>query len=138
MHHTLNHFNSKSVKNPYFCLYFQCEKLTGNEIFLSQYISNHLFTLIYHLGLIQDIQYLVSIILNNVTNFHIHTAICFSVIPIFWQMGRSFLFDLPNMADSAIMRNFNVVVCAEILPRDFLQTLGNYRVYQKGYKFVGL
>ena len=35
MHHTLTHFNSKSVKNPYFCRYFQCEKLTGNEIFLS-------------------------------------------------------------------------------------------------------
>ena len=24
----------KSVKNPYFCIYFQCEKLIGNEIFL--------------------------------------------------------------------------------------------------------
>ena len=35
MHHTLTHFNSKSAKNPYFCIYFQCEKLTGNEIFLS-------------------------------------------------------------------------------------------------------
>ena len=35
MHHTLTHFNSKSVKNSYFCIYFQCEKLTGNEIFLS-------------------------------------------------------------------------------------------------------
>ena len=35
MHHTLTHFNSESVKNPYFCIYFQCEKLTGNEIFLS-------------------------------------------------------------------------------------------------------
>ena len=35
MHHTLTHFKSKSVKNPYFCMYFQCEKLTGNEIFLS-------------------------------------------------------------------------------------------------------
>ena len=34
-HHTLTHFNSKSVKNPYFCINFQCEKLTGNEIFLS-------------------------------------------------------------------------------------------------------
>ena len=34
MHHTLTHFNSKSVKNPYFCKYFQFEKLTGNEIFL--------------------------------------------------------------------------------------------------------
>ena len=34
MHHTLTHFNLKSVKNPYFCIYFQCEKLTGNEIFL--------------------------------------------------------------------------------------------------------
>ena len=84
MHHTLTHFNSKSVKNPYFCIYFQCEKLTGNEIFLSWYISNHLFTLIYHLGLIQDIQYLVSIILNNVTNFHVDTAISFSVKVIFW------------------------------------------------------
>ena len=84
MHHTLTHFNLKSVKNPYFCIYFQCEKLTGNEIFLSKYISVHLFTLIYHLGLIQDICYLVSIILNNVTNFHVHIAICFSVIPIFW------------------------------------------------------
>ena len=84
MHHTLTHFNSKSVKNPYFCRYFQCEKLTGNEIFLSLYISNHLFALIYHLGLIQDIQYLVSIILNNVTNFHVHTAISVSVILIFW------------------------------------------------------
>ena len=34
MHHTLTHFNSKSVKNPYFCIHFQCEKLTGNKIFL--------------------------------------------------------------------------------------------------------
>ena len=34
MHHTLTYFNSKSVKNPYFVIYFQCEKLTGNEIFL--------------------------------------------------------------------------------------------------------
>ena len=23
MHHTLTHFNSKSVKNPYFCIYFK-------------------------------------------------------------------------------------------------------------------
>ena len=35
MHRTQTHFNSNSVKNPYFCIYFQCEKLTGNEIFLS-------------------------------------------------------------------------------------------------------
>ena len=35
MHHTLTHFNSKSVKSPYFCIYFQCEKLTGIKIFLS-------------------------------------------------------------------------------------------------------
>ena len=35
IHHTLTHFNSKSVKNPNFCLFFECEKLTGNEIFLS-------------------------------------------------------------------------------------------------------
>ena len=35
MHHTLVHSNSKSVKNSYFCIYFQCKKLTGNEIFLS-------------------------------------------------------------------------------------------------------
>ena len=85
MHHTLTHFNSKSVKNPYFCLYFQCEKLTGNEIFLSYYILSHsVFTLTYHLGLIQDIQYLLSMISNNVTNFHVHTAISFSVILIFW------------------------------------------------------
>ena len=35
MHHTLTHFNSKSVKNPYFFIYFQSEKLTGNKIFLS-------------------------------------------------------------------------------------------------------
>ena len=34
MHHTLTYFNSKSVKNQYFCIYFQCEKLTGNETFL--------------------------------------------------------------------------------------------------------
>ena len=34
MHHTLTCFNSKSVKNSYFCIYFGCEKLTGNEIFL--------------------------------------------------------------------------------------------------------
>ena len=34
VHHTLTHFNSKSVKNPYFCMYFKCEKLTGKEIFL--------------------------------------------------------------------------------------------------------
>ena len=37
-----------------------------------------------HLGLIQDNQYLVSIILNNVTNIHVHTAISFRVILIFW------------------------------------------------------
>ena len=35
MHHTLTHFNSKSVKDPYFCIYFQCAKLIGNEIFTS-------------------------------------------------------------------------------------------------------
>ena len=35
MHRTLTHFYSESVKNSYFCIYFQCEKLTGNEIFLS-------------------------------------------------------------------------------------------------------
>ena len=35
MLHTPSHFNSKSVKNPNFCIYFQCEKLTGNEICLS-------------------------------------------------------------------------------------------------------
>ena len=81
MHHKLTHFNSKSVKNPYFCIYFQCENWKRN---FSWYISNHLFTLIYHLGLIQDIQYLVSIILNNVTNFHVHTVISFPVILIFW------------------------------------------------------
>ena len=33
MHRTLTHFNSKSVNNPY-CIYFQCEKLTGNEMCL--------------------------------------------------------------------------------------------------------
>ena len=84
MHHTLTYFNSKSVKNPYFCIYFQCEKLTGNEIFLGWYISVHLFTLIYHLGLIEDIYYLVSIILDNIINFHVHTAICLLVISVFW------------------------------------------------------
>ena len=42
MHHTLTNFNSKSVKNPYFCIYFQCEKLTGNEIF-----SVSIFEIIY-------------------------------------------------------------------------------------------
>ena len=35
IHHTLTHINLKSVKNLYFCKYFECEKLTGNEIFLS-------------------------------------------------------------------------------------------------------
>ena len=35
MHHTFTHFNSKSVKNPYFYICFQCERLTGNEVFLS-------------------------------------------------------------------------------------------------------
>ena len=35
MHHTLTHFNLKSVNNPYFCIYFHCQKLTENEIFLS-------------------------------------------------------------------------------------------------------
>ena len=35
MHHILTHFNSKSVKTYIFGIYFQCEKLTGNEIFLS-------------------------------------------------------------------------------------------------------
>ena len=77
------YFNSKSVKNLYFCIYFQCEKLTGNEVFLVWYISVHLFKLIYHLSLIQEIYYLVSVKLNNVINFHVHTAICFPVIPIF-------------------------------------------------------
>ena len=75
----------------------------------SQYISVHLFTLIYHLCLIQDICYLASIILNNVTNFHVHTAICFSVIYRFsgrW-VGASRI-DLPNMADFAIMHNLKV------------------------------
>ena len=38
MHHTLTYFNLKSVKNPYFCIYFQCKTLTGNKIFLSKYI----------------------------------------------------------------------------------------------------
>ena len=43
MHHILTHFNSKYVKNQYLCIYFQCEKLTGNEIFLSilQIIYSH-------------------------------------------------------------------------------------------------
>ena len=47
MHHTLTYLNSKSVKNPYlFACMFQCEKLTGNEIFLSifQVIYSHVFT----------------------------------------------------------------------------------------------
>ena len=35
MDHTLTHFKSKSVENPYFCMNFQCENVTGNEIFLS-------------------------------------------------------------------------------------------------------
>ena len=35
MHHTLTYFNWKCFKNPYFCIYFQCEKLTGKEIFLN-------------------------------------------------------------------------------------------------------
>ena len=86
MHHTLTYFNSKSVKNPYFWMYFQCEKLTGNELFLGIF-ENHLLTPIYHLGLIQDIQYLVDIILNNVTNFHVHTAISFPVILFFCKMA---------------------------------------------------
>ena len=42
MHHTLTHFNSKSVTNPYVCIYFQCEKLTGNKIF-----SVSIFQIIY-------------------------------------------------------------------------------------------
>ena len=43
MHHTLTHFNSKVAKNPYFCIYFQCEELTGNELFLSifQFTYSH-------------------------------------------------------------------------------------------------
>ena len=105
MHHTLTHFNSKSVKNPYFCLHFRCEKLTGNEIVVNQCISVHLFTLIYHLGLIQDMWYLVSIILNNFTKFYVHTAVSFSFITIFWYMGRNFSIDLPNPADFEIMHN---------------------------------
>ena len=44
-------------------------------------------------------------IASNVTNFHVHTAVSFSVIPILWQMGRSLSIDLPNLADFAIMRN---------------------------------
>ena len=35
MHRTLTHFNSISVKNPYFFTYFQSEKMTGNKISLS-------------------------------------------------------------------------------------------------------
>ena len=42
MHHTLSNFNSKSIKNTYFCIYFQCEMLTGNEIF-----SVSIFEIIY-------------------------------------------------------------------------------------------
>ena len=48
MHHIRTHFNSKSVKNPYFCIYFQCEKLTGTKFFLVsifQIIYSHLFTI---------------------------------------------------------------------------------------------
>ena len=52
MHHTMTYFNSKYVKHPHFFIYFQHEKLTGNEIFLRYCISNHIFTLIFHLGLI--------------------------------------------------------------------------------------
>ena len=53
----------------------------------------------------QDFWCLVSIILNNFTMFHIHTAISFSVTPNLWHMGRSLLIDLSNLADFAIMRN---------------------------------
>ena len=34
MHHTLTHFNSKSVKNPYFCIYFQCENRKNDLILI--------------------------------------------------------------------------------------------------------
>ena len=44
MHHALTHFNSKSVKNPSFCIYFQCEKFTGNEIFLLVYLKSFIHT----------------------------------------------------------------------------------------------
>ena len=40
MHHTITHFNSKSVKNPYFCIYFQCEMLNGNEISRLVYLKS--------------------------------------------------------------------------------------------------
>ena len=47
----------------------------------------------------KDIQYLVSIIQNNFTKFHVHTAISFPVISKY--MGGSFSNDSPNLADSA-------------------------------------
>ena len=92
MHDTLTHSNSKSTKNPYFVyiVSIQCEKFTGNEILPSWYISAHLFALIYHLSSVEDIHYLVGIIMNNFTNFQVHTVISFSLILIFWYIGWSF------------------------------------------------
>ena len=98
MHHKLIHLNSKSTKNPYFVyiVSVQCEKFTGNKIPPSWYISAHIFALIYHLDLVEDIQYLIGIIMNNFTNFQVHTAINFSLILIFWYIGRSFSIGLSN------------------------------------------
>ena len=81
MHHILTHFNSKSVKNSYFCIYFRCEKLTGNEIFLVCFNS------FIHTDLPpgpNPRHPTISIMLNTVTNFHVHTAVSFSVVLIFW------------------------------------------------------
>ena len=116
MHHTLTHFSWKSVKNPYFCVYFQCEKLSGTKIFLSSYISVYLLTLIYHPRLIQGVYYLVSIMFDNFTKLHVHTVISFSVVTILWHMGRSFSIDLPNLADFAIMLNLEEMFEINYLP----------------------
>ena len=56
------------------------------------------------IGLIQDIQYLVIIILNNVTNFHVSSYTDFLVD------GRSLSTDLPSLADSAVMRNLRPIL----------------------------
>ena len=47
----------------------------------------------------QDLLYLVSIILNNFTKLHVHTTISFLVTPILWYMGRRLWIDLRNLAD---------------------------------------
>ena len=81
----------RSVKNLNFCVYFQCEKLTGNEIFTcSVYLKSFIHTDLQPKPNPRHPVYLVNVILNDVTNFHVHTAICSSVIPFRSQSENAF------------------------------------------------